>query len=189
VAAPLQRTPGGRLLDLGSGAGRLARYLAGDAAHYALADVSPHLLDAARTRLGSGRPFTYTALTGATLPFTDGSFNACLAVDVVVHLPEAILRGWFAEVARVLVPGGRFLLTAGVPPAVGSIDFGPSRQLLRLLNLRPVPFGARTGAVLARMLADGPLHPIGQGEDFPNLLPVLGVQAPFAGYWLLFERP
>lgn len=41
------------------------------------------------------------------LPFDDKSFNAILAIDMVPHLRDR--HSFFQEVARLLVPGGRFL--------------------------------------------------------------------------------
>jgi len=47
------------------------------------------------------------------LPFAPGSFDAALSIDVVLHVRNR--RGLFGDVARLLRPGGRFLLTdAGV---------------------------------------------------------------------------
>jgi SAM-dependent methyltransferase len=45
---------------------------------------------------------------GETLPFEDGSFDVVTMVDVIHHLDDP--RGVLAEVHRVLVPGGTFLV-------------------------------------------------------------------------------
>ena len=46
-------------------------------------------------------------------PLASGSFDAAMSLDVVLHLPDRLKV--FREVARILVPGGRFLFTdAGV---------------------------------------------------------------------------
>jgi SAM-dependent methyltransferase len=53
------------------------------------------------------------------LPLADGSFDAAIALDVVLHMRDRVLL--FREAARVLTPGGRFLFTdAGV--LVGAIS-------------------------------------------------------------------
>ncbi|MGB5133468.1 MAG: class I SAM-dependent methyltransferase [Steroidobacteraceae bacterium] len=47
------------------------------------------------------------------LPFESGSFDAAISIDVVLHLRDR--RGMYREVARLLRPGGRFLVSdAGV---------------------------------------------------------------------------
>src|SRR6188474_3573903 len=43
------------------------------------------------------------------LPFDDASFDAAISIDVVLHLRDR--SRLFGEVARVLRPGGRFLVT------------------------------------------------------------------------------
>ncbi|UFP93095.1 class I SAM-dependent methyltransferase [Gloeobacter morelensis] len=183
--------PDSRLLDLGCGVGRVARYLQGAAAGMALADVSGCMLAQARLRLGEAANCTFTPVNANRLPWPDGSFTHAIAIDLVQHLPEASLRAYFAEVARVLVPGGLFLLTTGTG---GATDKPPdpwlSRQLLRLLGLRPLPIGSRTGAVLAELTrGPGPLQLREGGDDFPNQLPALPVAVPFAGRYLLLSKP
>jgi len=46
----------------------------------------------------------------AALPFRDQSFNACLALDMIEHLPDD--KRALNEIKRVLKPGGSVLLTA-----------------------------------------------------------------------------
>lgn len=54
------------------------------------------------------------------LPVTAGTIDLAYLYSVASHLPEAHLRIYLAELARVLAPGGRVFLTAfveeGVPP-------------------------------------------------------------------------
>jgi SAM-dependent methyltransferase len=55
----------------------------------------------------------------ALMPFDSGCFDAVISIDAVVHLRDRAQL--FREVARILVPGGRFLFTdAGV--ITGSIS-------------------------------------------------------------------
>ncbi len=109
VAAGLCRlaglSPGDRLLELGVGTGRLALPLSARGLAVFGIDLSPRMLDVLRTKASS-----CLVVEGdiAALPLADGAFAAILAVHVL-HL----VGGWraaLAEAARVLRPGGAFLL-------------------------------------------------------------------------------
>jgi ubiquinone/menaquinone biosynthesis C-methylase UbiE len=99
-----------RILDVGSGAGQIVRHLLkyadADATITGL-DLSPEMLRRARMRLNSDRP-QFVSADLARLPFNDGAFDCVTCGFVLEHLPEA--RPGLAELARVLVPGGRMLL-------------------------------------------------------------------------------
>ncbi|WP_298447306.1 class I SAM-dependent methyltransferase [Ferrimicrobium sp.] len=108
-----------RVLDLGGGEGQLARVLARDGADVVVLDSSHAQLVMAHERGSTG-----VLGTGGSLPFVTGCFDAvliCLVLEHVVELDEV-----FAEVARVLAKGGRFLLLLNHPilqtPGSGFID-------------------------------------------------------------------
>lgn len=98
------------VLDVGSGAGQLARHVlkyADPRARVTCIDLSVKMLRRARTRLKSKRPnFLSADLT--CLPFADGSFDCVTCGYVLEHLPDARLG--LAELARVMRPGARMLL-------------------------------------------------------------------------------
>lgn len=111
-----------RILDVGTGEGQVARRAA--AAGGALvvgADPTAAQLVAAGRRGGGPR---YVRAAAERLPFADGSFDAVVACLVFEHLADH--RPAIAEVARVLEPGGRFLLFLNHPllqaPGSGWID-------------------------------------------------------------------
>jgi SAM-dependent methyltransferase len=98
------------ILDVGSGAGQIAKHLlkyADPAARITCCDLSPEMLQRARTRLKSNVPM-HVAADLTRLPFADESFDCVTCGYVLEHLPEA--RPGLAELARVLKPGGRMLL-------------------------------------------------------------------------------
>jgi ubiquinone/menaquinone biosynthesis C-methylase UbiE len=103
---------GSRVLDLGGGMGRIAVPLA--ARHrVTLCDISERMLEmAAATGREAGIPEASLALrrldAGEPLPFGAGSFDAAVALDLLVHLvdPGATLR----ELHRVVSPGGTLVV-------------------------------------------------------------------------------
>ena len=94
-----------RILDVGSGAGQIAKHLvkyADPAADITCFDLSHEMLRRARHRLKSDRPrFVVADLT--RLPFADGSFDCVTCGYVLEHLPDA--RVGLAELSRVMLPG------------------------------------------------------------------------------------
>lgn len=100
----------GRLLDVGTGTGRMAEVFAARASHVTAFDRSPDMLRLARTRL-QHLPADQVALVQgdfAQLPFPAASFDTVLFHQVLHYAlaPEAVL----AEAARVTAPGGRIAI-------------------------------------------------------------------------------
>ncbi len=111
----------GRVLDVGTGEGQVARVLAAGGARVVGTDLSVAQLDEAARR--GGGPVLARASAHA-LPFAGGAFDGVVACLVLEHV-EAYAAA-IAEVARVLAPGGRFLLLLNHPllqtPGSGWID-------------------------------------------------------------------
>lgn len=99
---------GARVLDLGCGGGRGA-LRAFDGFETVGLDFSRAQLSLARYRVDADLVLGDMA----TLPFATDSFDAVTALYSVIHLPVEQHRTVYDEVARVLRPGGRFLLTIG----------------------------------------------------------------------------
>jgi ubiquinone/menaquinone biosynthesis C-methylase UbiE len=99
-----------RILDVGSGAGQIAKHLikySDPEAEIVCFDLSPEMLRRARQRLRSDRP-RFVVGDLARLPFADASFDCATCGYVLEHLPDA--RPGLSELARVLTPGARMLL-------------------------------------------------------------------------------
>jgi len=94
-----------RVLDVGCGEGQVARRIAGTGAEVVGVDPTAAQVEMARQRAGGPR---YVRAGAEALPCRDGSFDTvvvCLALEHVDAFETAI-----DEVARVLEPGGRFIL-------------------------------------------------------------------------------
>jgi ubiquinone/menaquinone biosynthesis C-methylase UbiE len=106
----LASCPGGRLLDVGCGAGQLSRLLLnrrpGDFDIVAL-DRSATMIDAARVVIGDPS-VSFVVARAESMPFGDGEFDVVLAVGVLEYtrLARALL-----ELARVTRVGGLAVVT------------------------------------------------------------------------------
>ncbi len=98
-----QVQPAHRVLDVGGGAGRTARYME-HARQVVVLDPSPFMLAEARRRerLQPVRGFA------ERLPFPAAAFDRVVIVDALHHMRDQ--QAALAEVWRVLAPGGRFVL-------------------------------------------------------------------------------
>lgn len=103
---------GCRVLDIGSGLGAIDLLLAGEhgAASVVGIDLEPELIAQARARVaraGLAQRIRFEQVTPGPLPFADGAFDVVFSKDSLVQIPDK--QALFAQVRRVLVPGGRFL--------------------------------------------------------------------------------
>jgi ubiquinone/menaquinone biosynthesis C-methylase UbiE len=151
--------PSDRVFDLGCGTGNILIALAerGTFAHPLVGvDVSPVLVELGKrdvVKAGLAARIDLLVAPGTRLPFEDGRFDVVLTSHVIKHLDDVALRATFREVARVLAPGGRFLLW----------EFKKSRLSAPLfwsahLSGLPPPFRLRTQRELGRALTAAGFH-------------------------------
>lgn len=124
-----------RVLDVACGNGRfLAQVL--DAFPRLKAsglDLSPAYLDEARKRLS---PWPHVELIegkAEAIPADDGAFDAAICVYLFHELPPRVRRDVVRELARVIKPGGSFVL-------VDALQAGESADLDRMLEYFPIGF-------------------------------------------------
>lgn len=109
----MHRYMDGRILELGCGPGRLLSAIeqAGPAAEITGVDLSPFHLERAARAVGTTlSPVRLVHADGANLPFADASYDVAVASHVLGHLPRDAASEVFAELHRVVRPGGRLLL-------------------------------------------------------------------------------
>lgn len=100
----------GNLLDIGTGTGRIAELLAGQADHLVALDKSPEMLRLARARL-QGLPAASVELVQGdfgALPLADGAFDTVIFHQVLHYAQEPAYA--LAEAARVCRTGGRIAI-------------------------------------------------------------------------------
>jgi len=101
TAAPYSR---GRLLDVGCGTKPYQRFFESYVSAYVGVEYGDTFA-LTQDSNAAGRPDFY--YDGTRLPFDDGSFQTVLSVSVLEHTPEP--QSLFAEMARVLEPGGTMI--------------------------------------------------------------------------------
>ena len=121
---------GGRLLELGAGAGRnTPRYAGFD--QVTLVDYSITQLQQARERLGESPRYRYVAANIYRLPFTPGLFDAATMIRTLHHMADAPAA--LRQVRRALQPGAVFVLEFANKRNLKSI----ARWLLRRQGWNP----------------------------------------------------
>jgi ubiquinone/menaquinone biosynthesis C-methylase UbiE len=153
--------PGGRVLELGCGAGTYVRLL-GKRGHPVVGlDYSlPSLCRAATA--DPGRLGHYVAGSGHALPFASGAFDAvsCIGVLQVLAQPEAVI----AEMTRVLTVGGALLIETLNPWNPMAVV----RRLAAFTQGQPTQLRYGTPGTVARALAT---HGVRPHEQIGVLLP------------------
>ncbi|MFI9328280.1 class I SAM-dependent methyltransferase [Kitasatospora sp. NPDC052868] len=110
---------GAPVADLGCGPGHVAGWLAERGAQVVGIDLSPAMVEIAR-REHPGVEFRQGDLL--ELPAADGEFGAAVALYSVIHLEPAELGPAFAQMRRVLRPGGCLLLAFHLGTEVRHLD-------------------------------------------------------------------
>jgi len=97
-------------LEIGCGAGRLTRPMARSFKKVHALDVSEGMLAYARAHVNDPS-VTFHLTSGTEIPLPDHSINAVFSTHVFQHLdPLSAASDYFAEVARVLAPGGTAMI-------------------------------------------------------------------------------
>lgn len=149
IADEVRTGPGDLLVDVGSGRGGPGLWVAATTgADYCAVDISPTGLDQVReraARLGLDRRSRTAVGRFEELPLADGEAAAVMSIDALLFTPDK--QAAAHELARVLRPGGRLVLTTwdytsqpvGRPPQVA--DHRPllADAGLRLLAYETTP--------------------------------------------------
>ncbi len=107
-----------RILEIGSGMGRLTEFFAKNFKEVHGLDISPTMLAIARKRLASLANITWTETPGTAISAPDNYFDVVFSYDVFKHLAsESVVADYVAEIARTLKPGGimKLQLRTGAP--------------------------------------------------------------------------
>jgi len=107
ITTILKETGARDVLDVGCGRGALARRLVGEGLAVTGIDPTPDAIAAAQESV----PEAQFSVAGAeALPFDPGSFDACVFLNSLHHVPVSLMGQALHEALRVLRPGGEVIV-------------------------------------------------------------------------------
>jgi SAM-dependent methyltransferase len=181
LAAHLDPRPGQHLLDIGCGIGGPARFLATEfGCRVTGIDVTAEFCEVARMlnqATGLDGKVIVEQASALALPFAEGTFDAAYTQNVSMNIADK--RAFYAEAARVIKPGGRFVAAeyaagpggapvfpvpwARVPEDSHLATADDTRRLLEDAGFQVLALNDRTQAMLAyyeesrrRIAVEGP---------------------------------
>lgn len=126
----MQLAPGSRVLDVGCGTGSTALWLSRRGFDTSGLDVSSTAIQIARYRAHhAGLPIDLRAASVDQMPFKRGEFDFAIDTGCFHSIPLRLREPYAKEIARVLRPDGRLLLT-WIPREVGTALGPPHRPSL-----------------------------------------------------------
>ncbi|VAV90483.1 hypothetical protein MNBD_ALPHA07-793 [hydrothermal vent metagenome] len=125
AVAKLAPSKGGHVLDVGCGIGGAARYIAANTGCRVTGiDLTPDFIAVAKaltelTGLQEGAAFAVAS--ALDMPFEADMFDAAITLHVAMNIPDR--AGLYAEVARVLKPGGTFCVYDVMRKGAGPVPY------------------------------------------------------------------
>lgn len=154
----VQPQPGERLLEVGSGTGRLLialSQLAGGDGSVEGVDLSPAMCREAQRQIGHAQcpaPVGVTLSDARRLPFADHSFDAAVSVLTLELLPREGTEAALRELGRVVRPGGRIVIAS----LADAVTLERPLQYYELVRrILPLPYFGRPLALRRLALAAG----------------------------------
>jgi len=113
--------PGDIVLDVGCGTGNLTqtakKYAGASGSVYGI-DAATEMVDVARKKaMHAGADISFNVCLIEKIEYQDSTFDVVVSRLVIHHLPDDLKRQGFAEIFRVLKPGGLLFLADFNPPA------------------------------------------------------------------------
>jgi SAM-dependent methyltransferase len=132
-----------RVLETAAGTGivsrRLRDHLSADA-QLTSTDLSPWMIEIAKTKFKPGEQISLQPADATALPFPDASFDVVVCQFGVMFYPDKDKS--YAEAHRVLAPGGRYLFNAWDPHRYNAFGRIPHGLLARFFPDDPPQFQA-----------------------------------------------
>jgi SAM-dependent methyltransferase len=137
LLAMAETAPGKRVLDLCCGTGRATGAAQALGARAEGLDISPAMVEAARTQFPAA---DFDVGDAETIPRDGGIYDAVICSFGVMHVGSS--DAMFNEIARVLKPGGRVALSHWIGPPdspLFRIVFGTMQRLADMTSVPPSP--------------------------------------------------
>jgi SAM-dependent methyltransferase len=139
--------PARRVLEIGTGTGRVALALAPLVAEVTGIDISEAMVEEARRRCAGVANVRFVVTEGRDLAlFPDGSIDLILAVDsfpYIVEAGEPVVAAHFRDAARLLAPGGDLVILNFSYRGDASRDRADAGRLAGASGLDPLRQGTR----------------------------------------------
>ena len=137
----LPATRDGRVLELGTGEGRLTDLLQAPGQEYVGLDLEALFLSRVSKRFGTDARRRYVLGNVLHLPFRDGTFSSVILFRVINFLPAP--EDCLSEAYRVLAPGGTLVMTHNPKPSWATLvdDLRAALEELKDRRGEPLTFG------------------------------------------------
>ncbi len=100
----------GVAVEIGCGAGRLTKHMAGHFREVHALDVSEDMISYARRNIERDS-VSFTVVDGSVIPRASGSVDAVFSAQVFQHLDKQVdVENYLREIGRVLAPGGSMMI-------------------------------------------------------------------------------
>jgi SAM-dependent methyltransferase len=150
----------GVCVEIGAGAARITKPMSRYFQHVHGIDVSPGMIAKAQLAV-KGLPVTLHRSDGLTIPLGDETADAVFSTHVFQHLEAAAdAEANWREIARILRPGGTFLVHVPVHQWPGGLEAGQ-----RIYDARR-RFGDWRAAVKRRRMKSAGAAPIMRGQSY-----------------------
>jgi SAM-dependent methyltransferase len=176
IRAQLLAGAAGRTLEVGAGHGLNLPHYPVAVTELTLSDPSPHMLVQLREAVDADRPGAVTIVEAdiQALPFADAAFDTVVCTYVLCSVPDPARA--LAEIARVLVPGGRLLFIEHVRAREGTV-LGRVQDLIEVPH-RLAAAGCHPNRRTADTLAASPLEVVDlrherQPASLPTVRPIV----------------
>jgi len=158
--------PGDRVIEIACGTGLNfphLRQLVGEAGQVVGVDLTPAMLEIARQRVfrNKWKNVEMREADAADLPFPDASFDRALCAFALNIIPE--YERAIAEIARVIVPGGRFVALEMRSMDTGSWPRWQARLAHRLMRVCTVDGSHRSLEAILHAFGDVKVRPCWAG--------------------------